>query len=228
MGKEVILVYPIYLIKKPISSLQWATDNCDKAKLLIKMDDDISVDLPRIINNAYELPPYTIGGWVHQQLMVRRSRSKWAVTAEEYPKLFYPDFVSGWVYATGFDTIKILVQSAKNMKRFWIDDVWLTGIVREEQNHQQIDLQSWSSQFTPYHEHMQCCLNDSNFNCDFIAGPSNKEANNIIEFAKLAKRCYNSGSCAKRPLAQSIWNTCQVKNPYFLQSSGVGKVLEIT
>ena len=65
------------------------------------MDDDISADLPRIIQKAYGLPSYTIGGWVHQKLMVRRSRSKWSVTVDEYSSPFYPDFVSGWVYATG-------------------------------------------------------------------------------------------------------------------------------
>ena len=115
------------------------------------------------------------------------------------------------------------------MKSFWIDDVWLTGIVREEQSHRKIGLQSWSSQFTPYHEHLQCCLNESDYECDFMAGPSRKEPDTIIKFANLAKRCYSSKFCSKRSLAQSIWNKCHVENPYFLpESGGIGKVLEIT
>ena len=203
------------------------------------MDDDISVDLPRIIEKARALPSWTVGGWVHQQLMVRRSRSKWSVTMQEYSQKFYPDFVSGWVYAAAMHTIKALVKSAKTSEPFWIDDVWLTGIVREKHNDQKIqswpggsqkiNLQSWSSQYTPYVEHLQCCLNESNYTCDFIAGPSGNDAKKIIGFGALARRCFHSNTCSKRPSPINIWKNCQVKNPFFLpESSGVGKVLNIT
>ena len=104
------------------------------------MDDDIAVDLTKIITKANkdliigkEESTPKIAGWVHSNMKVRRTNSKWALTTTEFEKDVYPDFVSGWTYATTWKTAHALVQEAlKHKESLWIDDVWITGILFEK------------------------------------------------------------------------------------------------
>ena len=104
------------------------------------MDDDIAVDLTKIITQAIKdlivenddnAPK--IAGWVHSGMKVRRTNSKWALTTNEFERDVYPDFVSGWAYAMTSKTAYGLVQEAlKQREPLWIDDVWITGILFEQ------------------------------------------------------------------------------------------------
>ena len=163
-----------HLSLKHLMGLSWAATHCHPDSVIIKMDDDIAVDLPRLIAKATALKHSNIGGWVHSGMKVRRgsSTSKWAVTASEFPNSTYPDFVSGWVYAATQPTVQEMVAQASSQLSdpFWIDDVWLTGLVRQQLEH--LRLQHWNDQYTPYLEHLQCCLKEPRHFCDFIAGPT--------------------------------------------------------
>merc|ERR1719360_96594 len=106
----------------------------------------------------------------------------------------------------------------------WIDDVWITGLLRSAAN---IDVMtSWNQWYTPYVEHLECCLSEPDHHCDFIVAPSNGDASLIRAFGNQSRQCY-SHPCFKREWSRSIWSTCHVANPYFLpDSAGIGHVLE--
>ncbi len=173
-----------------------------------------------------------MAGWLHSGMHVRRSRSKWAVTSDDYKGQTYPDFLSGWAYAMSKAVSdKIADEAAANAvngKPFWIDDVWISGMIRAALR---IPLTSWSQYYTPYKEHVECCVNDANDNsyaCDYLVGPTDGDTRLLANFGKLSMSCYqNQTSCSKRrPWSQSIWNTCKLDNPLFLpETAGVGHVV---
>ena len=90
------------------------------------------------------------------------------------------------------------------------------------------NLISWNHLFTPYLEHLQCCLEEPFNYCDFYVAPSNGSIDLIKSFGNHAKFCYlEHEACTSRKM--SLWKTCHLENPLFLPDSrGVGKVLEIS
>jgi hypothetical protein len=105
---------------------------------------------------------------------------------------------------------------------FWIDDVWVTGILAQKIG---LDLVSLNPYYTVYSEHIACCNRELNFWCDFYVGPSNGNSKMIRDFGNHVKRCIDKG-CQRRTLLDSIIQTCTVKNPLFLpESGGFGEVI---
>ena len=41
----------------------------------------------------------------------------------------YPNDCSGWIWITSPGTSKAVVEAAKTVRFFWIDDVWVTGYI---------------------------------------------------------------------------------------------------
>lgn len=206
-----------HLALKHIMGLSWVTFQCPSDTVIVKMDDDIAVDLPRLLKKAQK-SLLSIGGWVHSNMNVRRNFSKWAVTRQEFSEDVYPDFVSGWAYAMTSQSAKIILAKATD-DSFWIDDVWITGILRSPS----IPLQAWNRFYTPYVEHLECCLADSRHLCDFLALPANGQSRLIEAFGQQSINCYQN-SCPKR----SEQKYCRVANPLFLPDTlGIGQVLEV-
>ena len=116
-----------HLAFKHILGLLWATKNCPNDGRIIKMDDDIGVDIPKMIIKSLDVE--NIGGWIHEKMTVRRKASKWSLTKDEYKYDIYPDFVSGWAYAMDMKSAKKIVKLGleKFNGNLWIDDVWITG-----------------------------------------------------------------------------------------------------
>jgi len=69
----------------------------------------------------------------------------------------YPDFLSGWAYAGTLETMDKILNGSLNEEIFWIDDVWITGILRKKVG---IDLVSLNPYFTVYSDHINCCNKD--------------------------------------------------------------------
>lgn len=211
-----------HLSFKHILGLSWATSRCPRNATIIKMDDDIAVDIPKMIEksgNSLE----TIGGWLHSKMNVRRRNSKWSLSKVEFEQDTFPDFVSGWAYAMTMSSAKRIVYLAETASNLWVDDVWVTGILRLNAGINQLN--NWSRWYTPYIEHLKCCLEDLNYSCDFIVLPTNGDTDLIEKFGKLSRHCYNY-SCFTRPQSISIRKICNVANPLFLpESGGVGHVL---
>ena len=190
------------------------------------MDDDIAVDLIRLAQKAAKDVQFSdsIAGWTHRRMKVRRNASKWAVTWGEYGSDEFPDFVSGWAYATNLRTVKKLLDLAVlDPNPLWIDDAWITGIVRQKAK--TINLVGWDAFYSPYSEHLQCCIDDEDHWCDYLAMPSGSNEALIEAFGQQALNCHMEQGCSKRKWSESVWRNCQVDNPLFLpETKGVGRV----
>lgn len=121
------------LTRKHLLGLTWAVKTCGETRFVLKVDDDIFVNYYlleryfRIIGNDNRIFCY------HQQNMtvIRDKSSKWFVDLSEYSHKEYPSFCSGWAYISPLDVIAQWLCFANQYPLFWIDDVFITGILRQ-------------------------------------------------------------------------------------------------
>lgn len=114
---------------KHLMGLKWASERCD-TKFILKMDDDIVVDLRKIVKMLENdrFPSKLLAGYVLKGMKpIREKANKWFVTEDEYNGDVYPQFVSGWFYITNSETSSSLVTLSHFYNYFWIDDLFITG-----------------------------------------------------------------------------------------------------
>lgn len=142
------------LTVKHLTGYQFIQSNCRRASIIIKIDDDIFINfksLEKYLNTKFPAKndPLQVTDRVgynmfkcyviHKAMVVRHKSheyQKWAVPKSVYKDQFYPDYCSGWAYITTVGAIDIildnLIYSDQESPTFWIDDVYITGILREE------------------------------------------------------------------------------------------------
>lgn len=201
------------LTYKHIMGLKWATDHCYNANYVIKMDDDIVIDLRRIIKDLNKRvllenkKNFTLlAGYALENMVPKRDpANKWFVTHEEYPEDTYPTFLSGWFYITNPTTAKLLILASKMHQYFWIDDTLITGIFAKFLEIKHVNLAKF---YTLHTEFVWCCIDDyvnHHLECPFFVGPNGGDANLFIEFNKAVGHC-SVEKCI--PREKSINETC--------------------
>ena len=125
------------LTHKGVVWLRWVSQYCGNVTYVIKVDDDVIVNLPRVINhvmpgfgsirNRTVLCPLTSSGTIFRN----GSTQKWIVDNYEFPGLaVYPfSFCHGFFVIVTGDLIKPMLDAAKVVPFFWIDDVYLFGML---------------------------------------------------------------------------------------------------
>ncbi len=193
-----------HLSYKHVMGLKYAAHYCPQASMVIKMDDDIAVDIFQLSDWAKKegLSGLQIAGAVmtgNELIPLRQDAiSKWSVTHEEYPMTRYPPFVSGWAYVTTTEACKALIQHSESSPFFWIDDVYVTGMLADLSSIRRIDIRS---RLTIYQSHLECCLRHNQTLCDYWILPADeKDPSSSLETfysqslgCKLMKSCSNKG-----------------------------------
>lgn len=218
---------------KHIMGLKWAAKECRKAKFIIKLDDDIIFDIFHLKRymDSLELENLQLvksdallAGYVlDARPAIRNQANKWYVRPEEYSQNIYPPYLSGWLYVTNPKTALRLVDRAQEEPIFWIDDTWVTGILRKSIG---IPLQRLNSWFSANPDFINCCVRDlqrSNLECEFYAGPNGGDAKLLVEFLHNVEKCYYD-ECLKRPIGQSLKDTCVGTYKRFLPDHGNAEV----
>lgn len=196
------------LTYKHMMGIKWAGKYCNHAKYVIKMDDDIVINLKRIVDmlKILKLPKYPIAGYILNNMTpIREPANKWYVTKKEYDKDIYPPFVSGWFYITTPQVCIKLERQSKFVPYFWIDDTYVTGILPKLAKVRHYDLKKI---FTVHSEFLQCCLNDLkkyNYDCDILVGPNGGDNNLYYDFNKEILQCQTK-HCLNR--TKSLDDTC--------------------
>ncbi|XP_064608344.1 N-acetyllactosaminide beta-1,3-N-acetylglucosaminyltransferase 4-like [Liolophura sinensis] len=125
------------LTHKGVLGYRWISENCNSSKLIIKVDDDVFVNIFNVID--YYLPKY---GKKPKQILchVRKegtspilhgnTKLKWAVGEDDFRgHKFYPTYCNGYAVFMTPDLITGMYRAAYLTPFFWVDDVYLFGLL---------------------------------------------------------------------------------------------------
>ena len=121
------------LTDKVMISLWWAARQCSHVQYVLKTDDD-SFNHPYrfvdyLLDKVYELE--FVGGYCFTVYPDYREGSKHYVTPQLYPNVYYPTYCAGPGYVLSRKAIINIINNYENVKYLPMEDVFVTGIVRE-------------------------------------------------------------------------------------------------
>ncbi|XP_045211243.2 beta-1,3-galactosyltransferase 1-like [Mercenaria mercenaria] len=122
------------LSHKSVMGYKWATERCRNAKYVIKTDDDIVINMFRIFKSDIHMLSVN-QNHVHclrltRSIVFREKRSKWFVESNQFKgRTFYPPYCSGQYVLMLNVIVPYLYESASQTPLFWIDDVFIYGLV---------------------------------------------------------------------------------------------------
>ncbi len=145
--KDIIMIDTIdtyqNLFYKHLTVINWIMDNCQNATYVIKLDDDVFVNVKKLTrhlidkfgmdsnNNSKEneQSKFLYCNVNDMALPIRENSSKWYVDYDTYGFDYYPKYCEGFSYITNIATLRLMHAQTKIIPRFWIDDVYFTGIL---------------------------------------------------------------------------------------------------
>ncbi|CAL4065779.1 unnamed protein product, partial [Meganyctiphanes norvegica] len=205
---------------------------CPQSKFIIKMDDDIVVNLYDFhdrLRYRYEDRKNLILGLMQMEAKpVRNKISKWYVGYDEFPGYFYASFMSGWAYAITKDAAVKIVDESFKRPYFWIDDVHITGTLAERTG---VKREGLNGLYTLHVDHLYCCLElpgAADYRCDYMVGPAEGDMDIMIRVLDHARTCYMS-HCHRRKPKESVAKTCiRAKVPPLAPlGKGEGEILKM-
>ncbi|CAC5376831.1 unnamed protein product [Mytilus coruscus] len=113
------------LTYKLVFSLFWVNNFCNNAKFVIKIDDDIILNIPLIIpylaekiktgqtSNVLECKTIT------ENIPVRERNNKWFITTEEYPFTKFLPYCAGHSSIMSIDVVRKMYRASKNVPYLW-------------------------------------------------------------------------------------------------------------
>ena len=117
------------LTLKTIAGLEWVSQNCNQAKLVMKIDDDVYLhfnNLMAALDLYKEELQTSVGGYcVRYGYPERNPTSKFYFSYEDYPHDTYPPYCSGTAYVTSLSVAKQLYAVSKDVKLFPFEDVFI-------------------------------------------------------------------------------------------------------
>lgn len=124
------------LLYKHLTVVNWITENCPNTAYVIKLDDDVFVNIKSLskhLINKFGMNPvdstFIYCNINDRALPIRNNESKWYVDNDTYPFEYYPRYCEGFAYITNVATIRLMQHQSKIIPRFWIDDVYFTGLL---------------------------------------------------------------------------------------------------
>ena len=118
---------------KHVTGLKWITMYCNKSEFVLKLDDDSHVDMAILVkfllSNKRNMTNQIFCDNIPRARVHRNPKSKWYVLQTEYLKETYPSYCHGYAYITTPTVVQQLYELSIQEKIFWIDDVYVTGII---------------------------------------------------------------------------------------------------
>lgn len=210
--------------------LHWVSKYCNTSSYVLKVDDDTVFNVEQTIALLQNLKrkhsqDFLMGYMLNNTKPRRNRQNKWYVTQNEYEHSSYPTYVSGWFYLTTPQLANKITEIARYHKYFWIDDIFVTGILTEalgiKLNH--VPQGFWLE----YYELLECCLRDmiiKNIECTYTVGPNGGRNNLILEFTAALNHCKKSSICRKRTATNVLEKNCIAYKDRAIFSDGKAKV----
>ncbi|XP_046405932.1 beta-1,3-galactosyltransferase 5-like [Ischnura elegans] len=125
----------VNLTLKTISMFEWVDTYCPKVHFVLKTDDDMFINVPRLLSfiNKHSGDKRTIYGRLAKKWKpIRNKKSKYYVSPQQYKPAVFPDFTTGPAYLLTSDTIHDLYVTTLNRTYLHLEDVYTTGIVAQD------------------------------------------------------------------------------------------------
>ncbi|XP_067683593.1 beta-1,3-galactosyltransferase 1-like [Haliotis asinina] len=119
------------LTYKHVMALHWVIAQCHGVRTIVKLDDDVFLDIFKLVDFSVTTGHYHNSLYCNilQNGRPYRREGKWITSREDYPFEFYPSYCEGMAYIFSVDEAKRLVKASENTRFYWIDDVYVTGIL---------------------------------------------------------------------------------------------------
>ena len=124
------------LTYKSVMGLKWISEHCSNVSYVIKSDDDLLFRMPNLMNAVYSRfknTSRTFGCYPSYigKLISRRKDDQWRVDDDEFHGLdrFPFDYCPGFFVVITPDLIQPMMDAARVVPFFWIDDIYLYGLL---------------------------------------------------------------------------------------------------
>lgn len=133
-----------HLAYKHIMMLKWFTENCALAEYMIKLDDDVFAHVPAIYDFLFDNYATTnfLMGIYHEPEHCPRDGPD-LITRDEYASDFYPSYAERHFIIYSRDVVAELLHETQLVEFFWVEDVFVTGILRSQINVNIISIQNY-------------------------------------------------------------------------------------
>lgn len=120
---------------KHVMALKWYTYNCARAKYMVKMNDDVFINIPSVFEflvNNNQAKDFLLGSYRSPFTPAREG--KYALTEEEYPPMYLPTFADASAVIYSNDVAIRMYLKSKRSKFVRLDDVFVAGLLRIQLN----------------------------------------------------------------------------------------------
>ncbi|XP_075986284.1 beta-1,3-galactosyltransferase 5-like [Anticarsia gemmatalis] len=122
------------LTLKTLSMLEWVDTYCPRAPRLLKTDDDMFINVGRLLEFAAapgraNATRTVWGKVVRRSLPKRTTKSKYYVSPVQFPAKVFPDFATGPAYLLTADCVRPLLGAAPAEPYLRLEDVFVTGVL---------------------------------------------------------------------------------------------------
>lgn len=124
---------------KFMSVIKWTVKFCSHVRYMLKIDDDVFINILALgpflrkpeITSLLDYRSILCKTWVNEKpvRLRRKNIGKWAVSFREFHAKVYPVYCSGMFVLLSLRNAKKIFEMSMQLSYFWIDDVFMTGIV---------------------------------------------------------------------------------------------------
>ncbi|XP_005106886.1 beta-1,3-galactosyltransferase 1 [Aplysia californica] len=122
------------LTLKAVGVYRWLAESCRGAKVVLKIDDDVLLDVHRFFQEFWPPPAHQqdvifCHVWPYPEV---EREGKWGVPYKEFQGNVFPPYCSGFLVVVMPHLVEDIYQVARATQYLWLDDVFIYGLVREE------------------------------------------------------------------------------------------------
>lgn len=127
---------------KNLAGLKYISTFCANAvyRYILKTDDDMFIYLRPVITylrqqilcGQHTERTILCAEFQRHEVVQRNPKSKWYIPWTDFGPKHYPPYCYGGGYILTSDLVKALLETAKKTPFYWIDDVFVTGLVAEK------------------------------------------------------------------------------------------------
>ena len=124
------------LTHKGVLGLRWVSEFCKHAEVVVKVDDDVFLNVFKLMEDLETLfRNKTKQIWCPVRYngtsLIQREKGKWKIDESEFKNMTYfpVTYCNGFFTVITSDIIRELYEAAKVTPFFWVDDVYLFGLL---------------------------------------------------------------------------------------------------